>query len=168
MLENIYDMAVGDRPEDEKRFDYRELQKDSMVLLVPASYDLTPKMLKREEFPFPWVDLRTLGDVDFVFQDESTRIYTEIKALLKKAETRIQPKLMVTNSILAIQSAERQQGCCIISSLFLPYIASVDQVHCYSVGEPEGFTSLGCISQRGKVFTAQEKYKPSCDPGYAS
>lgn len=156
--EGVYDIAIGDCPEDSNLYYYQEFRQDSMVLLVPASCKKRLETSDRGDFPFLWVDLQELKDVDFIFQDMNTHVRSEIDHVLKRLDIQITPKLTVNNSILAIQSAERQQGCCIISSLFLPYIVSNDRVRCYSIGEKGDFTSLGYIARKGKVFTETEKY----------
>lgn len=105
----------------------------------------------------PFVDLKDLPPMDYIFQDETTSVRKGINQIMKKQKLEIIPKMVVTSSTLAIQAAENGIGCCIVVVGHLTYISRGDHLRVYQISGQE-LSSAGVVSLRSKTFTEEEKY----------
>lgn len=76
----------------------------------------------------PFVDLKDLPPMDYIFQDETTSVRKGINQIMKKQKLEIIPKMVVTSSTLALQAAEEWNWvlyCCgRASDLYQPWRSS--------------------------------------------
>lgn len=156
------DFAIGPDVCDGSRFAYDLITKDYFILAVPVRYDLEYLAEKREGFGFPWIDVARLPKVDVIFQEASCNVRVYIDAILKRCGREIRPVMEVTSSILAIQGAQQQLGCCFLSQTFLPYVTDRESMRYYRIGGSEDASSSGAIYARDRQLTGPEKYCISC------
>ena len=153
-------MAFNITQEVKKKYpgcDYEMLYQDPYVLVVPDRYDIEAYAERKDENVMPFVDLKDLPPMDYIFQDETTSVRKGINQIMKKQKLEIIPKMVVTSSTLAIQAAENGIGCCIVVVGHLTYISRGDRLRVYQVSGQE-ISSAGVVSLRSKTFTEEEKY----------
>lgn len=153
----VYNYIIGPQV-DQNYYDYSEFRRDSMVLAVPLQYNFNHLAEEKEDFPFLWLDLQTVGELDLILQDHNCNIRKEIDELINANSVKVNRKLTVNSSMLAIQGAERQAGCCIISDLFLTYVVYKNRLRYYNIGTKKDYSPSGIISKKGKIFSPQERY----------
>lgn len=158
MEERKCDFAVGPDLCDHGTYSYMELTREYFVLAVPLRYNLDSLAEKRAGRVFPWIDMAKLPEMDWVLQEPSCNVRRGIDALFQLGNQVIKPKMELTNSILTIQAAERQLGCCLLSEVFMPYIAHKEFLRYYYVGDESVFSPSGVIYEKDKIFTPQEKF----------
>ncbi|MCI8886750.1 MAG: LysR family transcriptional regulator [Hungatella sp.] len=156
------DFAIGPDVCDHNEYAYDLITREHFLLAVPVKYDLDFMAEHVEGFQFPWIDITHLPKVDFILQEASCNVRKHIDLILNRYGIAMQPVMEVTNSILTIQAAERQLGCCFLSESFLPYITNRDSLRCYCVGEPDDASTSGAIYARDRQLTAPEKYCIAC------
>lgn len=153
------DFAIGPDVCDNNLYTYKEICRDDFILLVPAErYNLDDIAEERADRDFKWLDLSKIPKVDYVLQEKSCNVRKLLDQALDQAGVKIKPRMEFTNSILAIQAAEQQVGCCFISGSFLPYIAHRNKLRYYCVGDKGTYTASGIICGKEKIFTHQEKH----------
>lgn len=161
LKENQYDFVIG--PDFNLLPDLKSevFYQDSMILVVPKRYHLEAYV---EDFPgskFPYIDLRKIPSLDYIFQDHVTYIRKVINRLLQEKNLTIEPRLVVTGSTLAIQAAENQMGCCIVGTGHLAYVNHTEQLKFYQISD-NNWTNTAIISLKSKHFTPEERYCISC------
>ena len=157
LQEGTYDFVIGPNWDLSPEFDYEMLYQDPYVLVVPDRYDIEAYAEHKGENVMPFVDLKDLPPMDYIFQDETTSVRKGINQIMKKQKLEIIPKMVVTSSTLAIQAAENGIGCCIVVVGHLTYISRGDHLRVYQISGQE-VSSAGVVSLRSKTFTEEEKY----------
>ena len=157
LQEGTYDFVIGPNWGFSPEFDYEMLYQDPYVLVVPDRYDIEAYAEYKDENVMPFVDLKDLPPMDYIFQDETTSVRKGINQIMKKQKLGIIPKMVVTSSTLAIQAAENGIGCCIVVVGHLTYISRGDHLRVYQISGQE-VSSAGVVSLRSKTFTEEEKY----------
>ena len=158
IAEKKCDFAIGPEIGDPAIYAYRLITKDYFLLAVPKRYDVSAYSEKREGLIFPWLDVSRLTTVDFVFQESSCNVRKVIDQVLEQNQLKVKQNMEFANSILAIQAAERQLGCCFLSESFLPYITHRDCLRYYCVGDSGSMTASGVIYEKDKIFNRQETF----------
>jgi len=158
LAEEKYDFAIGPDVGERALFSYKTILHHYFILAVPKRYDFEDFSEEREGFVFPWIDLSRLSNIDFVFQNSSCNVRKSIDKLLALNNMQVKPKMEFANSILAIQAAERQFGCCFLSDSFLTYVTHQDSLKYYCVGDESISNTTGIIYEKDKIFNQQEKY----------
>lgn len=158
LKERRYNFAVGPDLSGVEGLVFDRICTDYLVLAVPRTYDFDSLAEEKEGFIYPWLDVSKVKDADFIFQEETCMVRKAINNLLGDIQVTIIPKFVVSNSVLAIQAAERQLGCSFLSETFLSYVMYKKNLKYYCVGREEKYTESGILSLREKVFTPQEKY----------
>ena len=151
-------LAVGPDVVDHSRYKLRLLHEDYIVLAVPRSYDIEALSEQRPGMPYRWVDLHKCPPMDFLFQQPSCNVRTQIDTLLQEEGISIRPKMEFTNSTLVIQAAERQLGCCFISEGFMQYIMGRENLRFYCVGNNPVKTCSYAIYDRSRKLSRKEEY----------
>lgn len=154
------DLGLGPDVCDHTHYDWQLLGQERLILVTPQRCSLDSVAKKREDFPFPWVDLKALdlGKIDFIMQDKSTNMRLCAEQVMKAVGVEITPKLEVTGSLLAIQAVEKQRGCAFISESFFSYVAQPERLNFYCVGPEDFYTSGGIIFDKGRKLSQEEKY----------
>lgn len=155
LQEGRFDFAIGPNVITSQAFTYELIHQDYLVLVVPEKYDLADYAEPRGEGELPLVRLRDLPPMDYIFQDQSTFVRKNLDHVLQKERLRIAPKMVVTSSVLALQAAERQMGCCIVALGHLPYLNNMEHLQFYQVRTT--YSTAGVISGRNKEFTPEER-----------
>lgn len=151
--------AIGPDVGDHSLYRYEEIAREHIVLIVPAErYNFDQLAETREGFAFPWISLKKIPKVDFVFQERSCNIRGHIERMMEEQEVHFKPRMEFTNSILTIQAAEQQLGCCFISEAFFPYITQRNQMRYYYVQGEQMFSVSGVIYEKNRRLTKSEKY----------
>lgn len=150
--------AIGPDVVDHSRYRLRLLNTNHLILAVPVIYDVEPLAEERPELPFKWIDVNRLPPMNFLLQEPSCRVRVEIDDLLREMPEPIHPKMEFTNSIMVIQAAERQMGCCFISESFLPYIMDWKKMRYYCVGTDCIFTNSYAIYDNARALSKKEEY----------
>ena len=68
LQEGTYDFVIGPNWGFPPEFDYEMLYHDPYVLVVPDRYDIEAYAEYKDENVMPFVDLRDLPPMDYVFQ----------------------------------------------------------------------------------------------------
>lgn len=155
LREGRFDFAIGPNVIQSQEFAYELINQDYLVLVVPEKYDLAQYAEPRGEGELPLVKLRELPPMDYILQDQSTFVRKNLDRILQKERLRITPKMVVTGSMLALQAAERQMGCCIVALGHLPYLNSMEHLQFYQVRST--YSTAGVIADRDKEFTQEER-----------
>lgn len=152
------DIAIGPGVADPGRYDFKLLNEEYMILAVPVSFSLDELAEEREGMPFKWMDVKKLKSMNFLLQEKSCNVRNEVDRILQGIGAEVKPHMEFTNSILTIQAAERQLGCCFISEAFFPYIADRSSLRYYCIGDDETRTVSYAIYEKNRQLTAQEKF----------
>lgn len=162
MLENKkYDFVIGPDLDWPPEFVYKVLAREVFILAVPDRYHIEEYAVYKEGQAFPSVRLHQLPDLDYILQEETTAVRKGIDRICKRAGVRIVPKLLVTSSIIALQAAEKQMGCCIVAFGHLAFLNQREKLRFYQISE-EDFSFAGVIYLRGKVLLEEERYCIAC------
>lgn len=156
-----YDFAIGPDLNWPAEISCEVFSRDSYILVVPDSYDMKPYEEQRPDLDFPMVDLRRLSHLDFVLQDESTAVRKGVEQICRRLGCKIQPKLVVTSSTIALQAVENQLGCCIVAAGHLAYLNNRAGLKFYHISDQD-FSYVGVIRLRGRQLTKEETYCISC------
>lgn len=151
-------LAVGPDVVDHSRYKLRLLYSEYLILAVPRIYDVEALSEERPGVPFRWIDLRKCPPMDFLFQESSCNMRSEIDELLRELGTPIRPRMEFTNSVMVIQAAERQLGCCFITEGFIPYIMDRKKLRYYCVGDREAVVNSYAIYDRSRKLSKKEEY----------
>lgn len=151
-------LAIGPDAVDHSRYKLRLLNTNYLLLAVPRIYDVETLSEEREGLPFRWIDLNRCPPMDFLLQEPSCNVRREIDKLLQELKKPLCSRMEFTNSILVIQAAERQMGCCFISESFLPYITDPGKMRYYCVGQEYNQTSSYAIFDRSRKLSRKEEY----------
>ena len=151
-------LAIGPDAVDHSRYNLRLLNTNYLILAVPRSYDVEAFSEEREGLPFRWIDLNRCPPMDFLLQEPSCKVREEIDTLFRELGRPFRPKMEFTNSIMVIQAAERQMGCCFISESFIPYIMDPKKMRYYCVGQKEILSCSYAIYDRTRKLSKKEEY----------
>ena len=130
----------------------RNLRRIPSFWVAPERYDLDALAYLREGVEFPLVDLRTLPDLDWILQDETTAVRKGINKICRKLNYQIRPKLEVTSSTIALQAAESQMGCCVVALGHLAYLNHREHLRFYQISA-EGLFLGGRRIPSGENFS---------------
>lgn len=161
LKEKRCDFVIGPDLKSEPELAYDMFYRDSYILLAPKRYDLSAYAETREDMELPFLDLRRLPAMDYIFQEETTFVRRGINEILKELDFEISPKLVVTSSTLAIQAAENQLGSCIVALGHLAYINDVSSLNFYQISD-RTYSTTGVIYLKSRVFDNAERYCISC------
>ena len=154
-----YDLAVGpDLLAAGGDITHEKVCEEYMLLMVPDRWDLRPFSQKREGVRYPWLDLSEIPDLDFILQEKNSAIRKEIDVILAEYGLNPVPRMITDNSLLAIQAAEKQMGCCFVSEAFFPYITDRSRVQFYSIGKTIKRTNSCILYLKDKSFTKEESF----------
>ena len=157
--EELCDFAIGPDVCNKGIYQYREICREDVLLLVPRDrYNFDGVATEKEGSIFKWIDLTDLTNVDYVLQESSCNVRKILDQIFERIHVRIYPIMEFTNSILAIQASEQQIGCSFVSEAFLPYVAHKDKLRYYRIGGEDAHTATGIICGKDKRFSPQEKY----------
>lgn len=156
----LLDIAFGDMVNDPDII-CQELYKGRMLLAVNREYDRKKLRIcseKRDEFPYPWVDITQLENVNLILQEKECRIHQHIKEVAGELLNRCRKKMLVVNSVIAIHAVELQPGICFLSEDFLDFISHRNCVNIYSVGEQDYYTKFYAITNKEKKVGSMEYF----------
>jgi len=152
------DLAVGPGVADPGRYVMKPLNEEYMVLAIPVSRPLDELAEEREGMPFKWMDIRKLKGEKFLLQEQSCNVRKDVEWILKEIGVELEPHMEFTNSILTIQAAERQLGCCFISEAFFPYVTDRSSLRYYCIGDGSKKTASYAIYEKNRQLTGQEAF----------
>ena len=132
------------------------LYRDPYVLVVPDRYDLEAYAVFRPDLPFPFLDLRKIPRVDFILQENTTAVRKGIDRICRMLDIQIRPKLLVSSTIIALQAAENQVGCCIVTLGQLAFLSHWEKLRFYQVSD-QIYSSAAAIYLRGKRLLEEEQ-----------
>ena len=162
MLRNrSYDLVIGPDLDWGPEFKLEVLYRDPYVLVVPDRYDLEAYAVFRPDLPFPFLDLRKIPRVDFILQENTTAVRKGIDRICRMLDIQIRPKLLVSSTIIALQAAENQVGCCIVTLGQLAFLSHWEKLRFYQVSD-QIYSSAAAIYLRGKRLLEEEQYCISC------
>ena len=117
-------------------------------MVAPERYDLDALACLREGVEFPLVDLRTLPDLDWILQDETTAVRKGINKICRKLNYQIRPKLEVTSSTIACRRrrARWMLRCGPGTSAYL----ITGNICAFIKSAQRDYSSVGVVSLRGK------------------
>lgn len=162
MLQNKkYDFVIGPDLDWPPELVYKVFSREAFILVVPDRYNIEACAVYKEGQDFPLVKLHKLPDLDYILQEETTAVRKGIDRICRKSGCRIIPKLLVTSSIIALQAAEKQMGCCIVAFGHLAFLNRREHLRFYQISD-EDFSFAGVIYLRGKVLLEEERYCISC------
>lgn len=161
LRERKYDFAIGPNLGLPPEFAYDKLYRDPYILVVPDRYDIEAYAERRDSCKFPFVDLRKLPPMDYIFQEDTTCVRKEIDRLLQRLGCSITPRLLVTSSTLAMQAAENGIGACIVVLGHLAYLNHIEHLNFYQISAEE-YPSTSVVYLRSRKFSREEKYCISC------
>ena len=161
LKEGKYDFAIGPGLGWPPELVFDKFYQDALILVVPERYNIESYAEYREGFPLPLVDLRTLPEMDYILQDDTTAVRKVFDRFCQELGCRIEPKLQVTSSTIAIQAAENQMGCCVAALGHLAFLNHRERLRFYQIGD-KNCSSAGVIRLRGKKLLEEEKYCISC------
>lgn len=156
-----YDFAIGPDLNWSREFVFEKFYQDPLILVVPERYDIEPFGEHRDGLPLPLVDLRRLPEMDYILQEETTAVRREFDQICRDLGCRIEPKMQVTSSTIALQAAENQMGCCVAALGHLAFLNNREKLKFYQISDRD-YSAAGVIRLRGKKFIDEEKYCISC------
>lgn len=151
MLKNrTYDFVIGPDLNWPQEFVVKFLYKEPYILVVPEKYQQGICGTIKENLPFPLVDLRELPPVDFILQDDTTAVRKNIDRICQNIGFHVRPKMLVSNTVVALQAAENQVGCCIVTLGQLAYLNHWNKLKFYVISDRE-YSCTAVIYLRGRL-----------------
>lgn len=161
LKEGKYDFAIGPGLGWPQELVFEKLYQDPLILVVPDRYDIEPYARYQDGIYLPLVDLRRLPQMDYILQEETTAVRKEFDRICRNLNFRIEPKMEVTSSTIALQAAENQMGCCVAALGHLAFLNNREKLKFYQISDKD-YSTAGVIRIRGRKLLEEEKYCISC------
>lgn len=161
LKEGKYDFAIGPDLGWPQELIFEKFYQDPLILVVPDRYDIESFARYQDGLHLPLVDLRRLPQMDYILQDETTAVRKEFDQICRNLGFRIEPKMEVTSSTIAIQAAENQMGCCVAALGHLAFLNNREKLRFYQISDKD-YSAAGVIRMRGRKLLEEEKYCISC------
>ena len=155
-----FGFAVGPESSvsDIEGLEYEIATEEYLLLLVPQRWDLRSFAERREDLPYPWMDLSRIPEVDYILQEDTSAVKRDVDPVLQEYGLHIVPKTTTINSTLAIQAAERQLGCCFAAEVFLPFISDPAKVRPYCIGKTVKKVRTCMIYLKNRKISPLDRY----------
>ena len=157
MRSGYYDYAVC--PErilsGQKEFTYIPIYKSKWLLIAPKGLPISVEILG-EKHGIPIVVPGQIRKLELIMQEDSTNVRKEIDILLRLDDhPEFHPKMVVANSMLAIEEVTNGAGCAVISDTFLAF-ADKEKIDIYILDTDMVVTT--CLAYRkGRQQSGAEK-----------
>ena len=157
ILSRQYDFAVSWDMSDGEKTTFDPFFKDHLILLVPNKFKISSTMKRINGRQVPCVDVQSINGMDFVLQERHTSIRDTIELFFKENNIKVNPKIYVSNSMVAIKAVEEQIGCAIILEAYSSLIEGEGKLKKYVIDyDPDEV--IGLLKLKDKELSEVEEY----------
>jgi DNA-binding transcriptional LysR family regulator len=153
VLNGKHDIGFISEPTLPSGLDTIYLGDNFTLLAIPCNLPQGGQGEARDDLPYPWIDINLLVDVEFVIQDEGSRMRYHVDEIFRRANFVPRAAMFTQSTVDAIRFTELGVGASFITDGYVPYIQDMSKVRLYCVGTPPAKTLFNVISKKGTVIS---------------
>lgn len=153
VLSGTYDIAFLSEPIRPQGLEFRHMENNFILLMLPKGHLKSEFSEKRAGLPFPWIDVCLFGRENLVLQDERCRVRLDLDKFFLHEGFHPKIKMLTQSTIDAIHFAEDGIGITFLPDCYRQYITDESKVELFCVGNPVESSNFGVISRKGNTLS---------------
>lgn len=146
------DLILCNLVDAQKGLEYIDLWQDPVIFLVPDSHPCCRHAAYREEFLYPWVDLKEFEQEVFLLQHPSQSLRRYADRILTESEVFPKRTMLIRNIETAAQITSENMGVCFCLESYYRHMHFVRRPKAFSVGSRQLTASFSVGYLRGKYL----------------
>lgn len=130
------DLAFFNLPIKSPDIDYEIISHEEVLLIMRDNHPLVDSGIVKEGCKYLWMDLHLLEEEPFILQIPGQRTRQTVDQLFKEQGITPKIKLLTSNIPAEVELAAKGYGCCFVTETHLKHIHPLENVACFSVGNP--------------------------------
>jgi len=152
LLSGEADLAFFNLPVKSPDIDYDIISHEELLLIMPEHHPLADRGIRKDNCHYLWMDLHLLKDEPFILQIPGQRTRQTTDQLFKEHNIVPNIKLQTSNITAEVKLAAKGYGCCFVTETHLKHIQPLENVACFSVGNPRTTVDFVAAFRRGSYL----------------
>lgn len=152
LLNGEADLAFFNLPVKSPDIDYEIISHEEVLLIMPENHPLTRSAVSRDGCKYPWMDLNLLSDEPFILQTPGQRTRQTVDQIFKEYGFTPKIKLQTSNIPAEVMLTSKGYGCCFVTETHLKHIRPLENITCFSVGNPCTTVDFVAAFRRGSYL----------------
>jgi DNA-binding transcriptional LysR family regulator len=129
------------------------IERNYVLLAVPAGNPLVKRGVVHEDLPFPWIDLHYFEGCDYIIQDKNCRMRLIADEVFRQEGFTPKVRLTTQSTFSAMEYASSGIGVCMITDDYIPRAPIGGNLQFFCVGEPVAWASFGIVYRKGTALS---------------
>ena len=136
------DMVLYSVYEYPKKYDFIEIGKEEIVMVVSKKNPLSQGGVYKSGFSYPWIDLRKFTKEKFIMLSPTQNTAILINGLLNEYQIEPNVILCTRSNELALRLASKGEGICFAPESYYKHLVNPEEAVCFSIGDKKIISSL--------------------------
>ena len=153
VLDSIFHLGLTTLPPQLPGLESVAIERNHVLLAVPAGSPLARRGVAREGLPFPWIDLHYFENCDYVIQGKNCRMRMIADEVFRQEGFTPKVRLTTQSTFSAMEYASSGVGVCMITDDYISRAPAAGRLRYFCVGEPVAWASFGAIYRKGVALS---------------